>query len=51
MIISKKALPRRTFLKGVAVSGAASAIGGVPLVARAKANEVKIGVLAIRAGI
>src|SRR5438552_16291923 len=39
---------RRTFLKGAA---AASTIGGFPLVARAQAPEVKIGILAIRAGI
>src|SRR3982074_1591399 len=42
---------RRTFLKGVVASGAAANIGGFPLVARAQAPEVKIGVVAIRAGI
>src|SRR5919198_4065471 len=39
---------RRQFLKGTC---AIAAVGGVPLVARAQAPEVKIGVLAIRAGI
>ena len=56
---------RRTFLKGglgvlsyaapifrgVAATSAAASVGSVPLVARAQANEVKIGILAIRAGI
>src|ERR687887_1852 len=39
---------RRQFLKGTC---AIAAVGGVPLVARAQAPEVKLGILAIRAGI
>src|SRR6266568_178607 len=42
---------RRTFLKGVVASGAVANVGGFPLIARAQAPEVKIGIVAIRAGI
>jgi branched-chain amino acid transport system substrate-binding protein len=43
---------RRRFLKGAGAVTAVSAIGGVPLVARAQAKTpVKVGVVAIRAGI
>ena len=42
---------RRTFLKGVVASSAAANIGGFPLLARAQAPDVKIGIVAIRAGI
>ncbi|HEV8144722.1 MAG TPA: ABC transporter substrate-binding protein [Methylomirabilota bacterium] len=42
---------RRTFLKGAGAVAAGGAIGSFPLVARAQAPEVKIGVVAIRAGI
>src|SRR5436189_273142 len=42
---------RRTFLKGAVASGAVAKVGGFPLIARAQAPEVKIGIIAIRAGI
>ncbi len=42
---------RRQFLKGAGAVTAASTIGGFPLVARAQALDVRIGVVAIRAGI
>src|SRR5947199_8759736 len=42
---------RRTFLKGAVASGAVAKVGGFPLIARAQAPEVKIGIVAIRAGI
>src|SRR5438046_6299806 len=42
---------RRTFLKGVVASGAVAKVGAFPLIARAQAPDVKIGILAIRAGI
>jgi branched-chain amino acid transport system substrate-binding protein len=42
---------RRGFLKGAGAVTAVSTIGGFPLVARAQAPDVKLGVIAIRAGI
>src|SRR5439155_21077182 len=41
---------RRTFLKGAVASGAVAKVGGFPLIARAQAPEVKVGIVAIVAG-